>query len=239
MQPMMGGMFLRIIFIKNYRRKAVILSAILLFCVIAVAAASITIRSNLLYNVTINNYLSFSYPFSMDLDNIFVNEQIGDNPIQTSMAINKPALEKFTDFTSLEGKFSFSYPSMFVLSQQFFTGSEILYHIDFHDKNGSSYGFVQVWNMPYPLDDFLNKSISTSQQNYKFFNMKPVTINGLEGFIWDYAFAAPNGEYYKGNEAFFKKDEKMYRISYFMPEAKWNSKQEDIFWKMVNSFKAY
>ena len=59
----------------------------------------------------------------------------------------------------------------------------------------------------------------------------------MEGFIWDYVIFGGDGKYYKGNEVFFKKDNMMYRISYFVPENKWDKKNKEVFNKMVTSFK--
>ncbi|GAE89161.1 membrane-associated protein [Acetivibrio straminisolvens JCM 21531] len=42
---------------------------------------------------------------------------------------------------------------------------------------------------------------------------------------------------YKGNEVFLKKDDKMYRISYFVPERLWSKNESKLFESIVSSFK--
>ncbi len=228
---------MHVIFIENYKKKAILSGVILAGWIVFFSIFGVLLNSNLLYNVTIDNFLKFSYPLGFDVDNIYINEQYSSNIIETSLLFNKPNMQKFSNFTSIEGKFSFEYPSIFSLNQQEFSGSEILYHIDFNSKQNSINGFVQVWNLPYSLEDFLTKSKSTSQLNFKYFNSNPVKVNGIEGFYWDYSFLSSSGNYFKGNEVFLQKDKRMYRISYFIPEELWTKEQEEIFKGIVYSFK--
>lgn len=61
-----------------------------------------------------------------------------------------------------------------------------------------------------------------------------------KGFLWDYTVFSDNEKkYYKGMEFFFKKNDSMYRISYFVPENQWNKTNKDMFWKMIRSFSVY
>jgi hypothetical protein len=197
----------------------------------------VVLKNNVLYNVTINKSLAFSYPFDMQVYNIFINEQYSLDTIETTLPLSRSNIKKFSNFTSLEGKFSFEYPSVFSLSQQEFSGSEILYHIDFKSKTNSIKGFVQVWNLQYPLEEFLAQSKSTSQLNFKDFDSKPVNVNGLSGYFWDYSLISGSGSNIKGNEVFLQRDKTMYRISYFVPQELWTQEQEDTYKKIVNSFK--
>lgn len=211
--------------------------SILLFWILMFVLSGFFINYSLLMNVTVNNYLSFSYPLAFELDGIYVNEQQNEESIHTNSNFQRPLRIQFSNYKSLEGKFSFNYPSLFELVQKDFAGSDILYHIDLRNKSENTHGFVQVWNMPYSLEEFLSKSKSASQQNYKFFMSKPVTVNTMPGYYWDYSVMGSDGKYYKGMEVFLKKENFMYRISYFVPEAQWNKSQYNIFWNMVNSFK--
>ena len=230
---------MHVVYIRNYKRKALLFSVILASWALLLLLSNTLLNKSLIFNITINNFITFSYPFSMEVDNIYVNEQVSSGTIQTDSGSRKPITEKFTSYNSLKGKFSFSYPSMFLLNQEDFAGSDILYHIDFHDRTKTNRGFVQVWNLPYPLKDFLAKSKSTSHQNYKYFNASEITVNSLPGFYWDYVVAGNDGASYKGSEAFFQKADRMYRLSYFVPENLWNKDQAEIFRHMVNSFKTF
>ncbi len=226
-----------VVYIKNYKKKAVLSCLILTLWIIAFLLINIIINNSFLLRVTINDCLTFSYPFSFNVDNIYINEQYKGRTIETSIPFHNPPIEKFTKFTSPEGNFSFDYPSVLTLSQQEFTGSEILYHIDLRSSSSPIHGFVQVWNLPYSLKVFLDQSKSTSQLEYISFSSIPVSVKNLQGYFWDYSFLSNTGNTIKGNEVFLQKNDAMYRISYFVPYELWGKEQSEIFWKIVNSFK--
>ena len=230
---------MRVIIIRNYKKKLVIFSVIFVLWLLTVLASSLITNSGLFFHVTINDYLSFSHPYSLKVENIFVNDKIANNAVKTSMSFSQQITQKFSTYKSFEGKFSFDYPSMLTLIQKDFAGSDILYHIDLQNKTHPSHGFVQVWNLPHPLKKFLEKSKASSQQDYKYFESVPVSINDIPGYHWSYSVKGTDDKYYKGNEVFLQKGEKMYRISYFVPENLWNESQSKMFWKIVNSFKVY
>jgi len=74
--------------------------------------------------VTIENYLSFSCPVKYDIDSVYVNEKIKESSIETANNFKKPRAEKFSTYESIEGGFSFKYPSAFSLNEEEFEGSE-------------------------------------------------------------------------------------------------------------------
>lgn len=229
-----------IIFIKNYKRKILILSSVLALGIIVFFLVSSFIQHSLIFKITINNYLTFSYPLSLRVDNIYIHEQYEANSIETNLTLRKPITQNFSSYQSLKGKFSFNYPSIFTLSQEDFGGSDILYHIDFKSKAEKNvHGFVQVWNMPYSLSEFLERSKSSSIQTFKEFTSSQILVNNLPGYLWEYIVVGNDDTNYKGMEVFFKKGDRMYRISYFVPENLWNKSQSDMFWGIVNSFKTY
>jgi len=230
---------LHIIIVRNYKKKLVILFLLLALWAAAFILSDYFINKSLIFNVTINNYLSFSYPIAFEVDNIYVGEKVKDNAIKTNSTFRKPFRQNFSTYESIEGHFSFNYPSIFSIQQQEFAGSEILYHIDFKDNDQNTHGFVQVWNLPYPLQEFLERSKAASTLTYKDFSSTEITVNNLPGYYWSYYVLSDNGKYLRGNEVFFTKNNTMYRISYFVPENVWNNKQLEIFWSIVNSFKAY
>lgn len=227
-----------IIYVRNYKRRLIYLLAIVLLWSVMFYLSGSFLNNSLIMNLTINNYLSFSYPLKYTVDNIYVTSGIDNDIIQTSLSFKKPATREFSDYKSVKGNFSFSYPSIFELSEKEFEGAEILYHIDFTDKSKDVHGLVQVWSLQDSLGDFLDSSKSLSKQDFKYFNSKEITVNENKGYLWDYVVAA-KADNYKALEVFLEKDDRMYRISYFVPEKKWDKTHEEIFWNIVKSFKAY
>jgi hypothetical protein len=239
MELIREGISLHIIIITNYRKKLFLSLSVIGLWVIMFLLSSFLLNNSFILKVTINNKLTFSYPLSYEVEDIFINESAGNSAVEANWQFKKPVPHKFSDFLSQDGRFSFSYPDSYELSQQYFAGSEILYHIDFHDKSDAVHGFVQVWNMSYDLKDFLNTSKSNSQADYKSFDMKSISVNGNPGYLWDYSLYTKDGSAYKGMEVFFKKENLMYRISYFVPEKAWDKAKLKVFWNIVNSFKTF
>lgn len=227
---------MHIIIVTNYRRKAFLLAAIIFFQVLMFFTGDLLLRNSLLLNITIDNCMEFSYPLDIAIDDIYASEQAEDVSVQSSAPFSRPVARQFSNYKSLEGKFSFDYPSAFILVPQELSGAEILYHIGFHAKSDADHGFVQVWNMPGTLEEFLKNARKTSQQTYRYFKSGSIKVNGVPGYYWDYSVLTDSG-YYKGNEVFLKKEGRMYRISYFVPEADWNKNRLELFRNMVRSFK--
>lgn len=226
-----------IVYVKNYKKKLLYLFIIILLWIAMFVTASIYIGQTFVYNLTINDHLTFSYPLKYTIEDIFINENIKGNTIEANYNISQHIAQKFSTYTSMEGQFSFDYPTAFELKEQIFNSVEILYHIGFKDKNRPIHGFVQVWNMPYSLEEFLEKSKETSTQNYINFTSQPMTIDNSPAIFWNYSILTQAGMNYKGLEVFWKKDNKMYRISYFVPGNLWSDKEYDTFLNIVNSFK--
>ena len=209
---------------------------VLIFWFLLFSLSNLLIKNKLAYHLTIDHYLSFSYPVKYKIDDIFVNENLRDNIIQTNFSFKRAIIENYKNFESGDHKFSFKYPASFTLSQKDFGGSDILYHIDFHSQQNQSQGFIQVWHQPYALADFLARSKATSVQDFLSFKQTPLKVHELPGYLWDYTVQS-GANTYKGMEVFLKKDDSMYRVSYFTPANLWNKEQSDIFWSMVNSLK--
>lgn len=191
----------RVVFIKNFRKKIVLVLAALLFWVL----------------------MFFTASYFADTG--------------SEMNTSAKRLVEYSKYESPEGGFAFNYPSTFKLTPQSFSGSDIPYHLDFRDTAGPGYGFVQIWNMSMPLGEFLEKSKEASQLKYKYFTSRKMRVNGFAGYYWDYSVLGGNNTYYKGSEVFLDGKDKMYRISYFLPENQWNDAQKDIFTSMVKSFR--
>ena len=234
-----GGNDLYIIYVRNYKVK-VVLAIVLLFSLGSTLLFShFILKNNLAFRVTINNHISFAHPLTLEVNNIFVNENLNPETVKVNYTFGKSAAQNFVNFDSLRGSFSFKYPASFSLSEKSFFGSEILYHIDVQNEALESHGFIQVWNLPHKLKDFLAESEILSHQAYNNFVSREITVNGIHGCFWEYSVVGHEKRNYKGLEAFLQKDETMYRISYFVSENKWNKSQSEIFWKMVRSFRIY
>lgn len=224
---------MRTIYISNYKRKLFIAAGIVLFWIVVLISAGILIDSAISYTISLNNRISFTYP-----DNISVSQVYSKDPASAPyLQASNSDYKNFIDFKSEQENFKFSYPSVFEIHQQEFPGSEILYHIDFQNKKDKSrIGFVQVWNLPYSLEKFLENSKENSLAEFIEFSSEKIHANNLDGYLWNYTVKSATGNY-KSLEAFFQKDSKLYRISYFIPESKYTQNDYDLFWKMVNSFK--
>lgn len=229
---------MHVIFVFNYKRKLATVAIILALWVVMLLVSQFFIDHKLLQNIAINNYITFSYPLSFKVENIFINEQISENSsIEASNLQKSAAPQKFKTYKSLTGKFSFEYPSAFELNERQFSRSEILYHVDFSEKNKGIHGFVQIWNISSDLKAFLEESKNNSILDFKNFDSSPFTLNEMPGIFWNYTVRGNDHTDYRGNEAFLQNGSSMYRISWFMPENTWSQAQLNIFWDIVKSLK--
>lgn len=226
-----------LIHISNYRKKFFWLLAIVVIWVGVYLLSDLLVNQNLILRITVDRYITFSYPVSFSIDDVLTSYRPDWVFIETNSSSGKPLIREFSEYNSIEGNFGFNYPSTFILQKQEFQGNDILYHIDFHDRKQPVHGFVQVWNLPGSLKEFLESSKSSSQLNFLSFDSKPININGMDGYVWDYTFMGSDGQVYKGVEDFLRKDKKMYRVSMFMPENLWDKNYEEIFNSMVKSLK--
>ncbi len=215
------------------KKKHILLIAFIVFSVSIISFVYIIFKENSYYTITVNSQISFSYPMDFSIKNVYASDPASTPYIQASNSKYK----SFIDYKSPEDKFHFSYPSNFKLHQQAFPGSEILYHVDFQNKNDNSFtGFVQVWNLPYDLSKFLEESKENSLADFINFNSKEIEVNKIKGYFWEYTVKGAK-ENYKTLEVFLLKDSRLYRISFYIPEKIYTDEDYDMFWKMVNSLK--
>jgi len=198
-----------------------------------IAGTGLLIDETVKYTITVNSHLSFSYPATFNISNVYSK---ADNPAPYLLASNNN-YKNFIDSKSIDDGFEFSYPSVFEINKKNFPGSEILYHIDFQNKQErKKSGFVQVWSLPYSLEKFLEDSKKSAMVDFINFSSKKIKVNNLEGYFWEYTNKGTSGNY-KALEVFLSKNSKLYRISYFIPEKEYNNDEYDMFWKMVKSLK--
>ncbi len=227
---------MKVLYIHDIRRKIILFFVVIAFWLLIISVSQYLINRLFLYTVSIDNMISFSHPAFLQIDDIYIND-FYPSVVRTSSPSGNFSNNKFLSYSSLKGKFTFKYPSAFLIDEKDFSGSDILYHIDFHDKAENIHGFIQVWNIYQPLKEFLENSKNLSQQNFLDFNSSPVSSNDMKGFFWDYSISTDEGKHIKGNEVFLENNGKMYRISLFVSEKNWNSKISEVFWNMVKSLK--
>lgn len=221
-----------LLLIKNYKKKVIQVLTIFVLSLSVIIGFKILIDKTEKYTVISDN-ISISFPISFSISDIFLKNNYSVPYIQT---INS-SYKNFINFKSPKEGFEFSYPSIFEITQLNFPGSEILSHIDFKNRdNKLKNGFVQVWNLPYSLEEFLDNSKKNAMVDFTDFSSKKIKMNNLNGYLWEYSFNGALGKY-KALEAFFYKNSKLYRISYFMPLNEYNNDEYDMFWEIVKSFK--
>ncbi len=218
---------------KNYKKSIILISSTLLLLIILIVGLKIFVDKTPQYNVIPNDNLSVSFPFTFIISDIYSNNYETAPYIQTSTS----GYKNFIDFKCTDEGFEFSYPSTFEISPSSFPGSEIVCHIDFKNiSDMSKKGFVQVWKLPYSIEEFLESSKENAMVDFIDFNSNKISVNSLDGYLWDYTFYGASGKY-KALEAFLFKNSKLYRISYFVPLSQYNTNEFNTFWDIVKSLK--
>lgn len=224
---------MHLIFVTNYKKKLLIIFSLLLLWLLIVLGTGILIDKTVKYSVTIDNHLSFSYPATLNILNLYSKNDNSAPYIQASNSNYK----SFIDFKSADEGLEFSYPSIFEINQLKFSGGEILYHIDFQNKQDKKKaGFIQVWNMPISLEQFLQESKKSAMVDFINFSSKKIKVNNLEGYLWEYTVKGSSMNF-KALEVFLSKNSKLYRISYFVPEKEYSKDEYEMLWKIVESLK--
>ena len=219
--------------VTDVKKKLLLLLFIILFWALLIIGTNQVLNHTVKYSVIVNSDIRFSYPSSVSISNVYSRSNNSSPYIQSSNSDYKT----FIDIKSVDQGFEFSYPSIFKADKQNFPGSEILYHIDLQNKQDKSKsGFVQIWNLPYSLEKFLEESKQSSTMDFLNFSSSKIKVNNLNGYFWEYTIRkAP--ENYKALEVFLSKDSKLYRISYFLPQSKFNDEEYKMFWDIAKSLK--
>ncbi|NMM61608.1 hypothetical protein HBE96_02640 [Clostridium sp. P21] len=147
-------------------------------------------------------------------------------------------INSLTQYEALDKKFTYKLPSEWITKEQKFSGNEIVYHNDFNSKDLKIHGFVEVWNLNTDLKNFLeeSKKISSEQNLYKNYDIKPVQINNKDGYLVNYTIITSNNKYYKGYEYFIKNKSKFFRFSFFVREDNFKESMPTIFKTIVKTF---
>lgn len=147
-------------------------------------------------------------------------------------------INSLTKYEALDKSFDYKLPSEWTAKEQKFSGNEIIYHNDFNTKDFKIYGFVEVWNLNKDLKTFLedSKKISSEQNLYKSYEMKPITINKKDGYLVNYTMITSSNKDYKGYEYFVRNKDKFFRFSFFVKENDFKENMPTIFKTIVQTF---
>lgn len=227
---------MHVLIVPDFRRRVIGISLLCVLWLSMIVLSDSMSTSTKFTNVSLSDNIKFSYPINMKIDRVYVSEKADVDGVKTTGLFSTAPVNVMKNIEAKGLGFSFSFPSAFQISEQSFVGNEILYHVDYSDKGKNIAGFVQVWNLQTPLKDFLINSKNTSPGNFKNFEMSELKINNLDGYLWDYTAVNDNNSI-KALEAFFQKDGKMYRVSYFVPEKSYTKEHEKIFMNILKSLK--
>lgn len=146
----------------------------------------------------------------------------------------------FESYNVMDNTFHFELPDSWSAYEESFSGEEILYHLNFVSKDKRIHGFVQVWKLSETLKQFIEKSKESAAGiiDFKNFNIKEINVDGKKGYLMDYSRANQKGEYIRAYEAFIEGfSNKMYRISFFVPEKEWRDYYKILFNRMIHLIK--
>lgn len=221
------------ILVTNYKKKLLLILSILLLWIFIFVGTGLLIDETVKFTITVNSHLSFSCPITINVSNFYSKYESSTPYLEASNSNYKNFIDFKSDIEGLE----FSYPSVFEINKQSFPGSEILYHIDFQNRQEKlKGGFVQVWSLPYSIEKFLENSKKSAMVDFINFSSKKFKSNNLEGYAWEYNIKG-SAENYKALEVFISKNSKLYRISYFIPEKSYNNDEYELYWNIVKSLK--
>ncbi len=147
-------------------------------------------------------------------------------------------INSLIEYGALNQKFTYKLPAEWSAKEKKFSGNEIIYHNDFNTKDFKIHGFVEVWNLNKDLKTFLeeSKKISSEQNLYKAYEIKPITINDKDGYLINYTIITSANQNYKGYEYFIRNKDKFFRFSFFVREDNFKENMPTIFKTIVQTF---
>lgn len=153
-------------------------------------------------------------------------------------ALIQSNINSLIKYEALGQKFTYKLPAEWGTKEQKFQGDEIIYHNDFNTKDFKIHGFVEVWNLNKDLKTFLeeSKKISSEQNLYKSYEIKPIIINNKDGYLVNYTIINSSDKDYKGYEYFIRNKDKFFRFSFFVREDNFKENMPTIFKTIVQTF---
>lgn len=146
----------------------------------------------------------------------------------------------FEAYNVMEDTFHFELPDTWDTHEVTFSGGEVLYHLNFTSQDKRIHGFVQVWKISKTLKQFIeeSKQSAVGVVDFKHFNVKEMMVGDRKGYLIDYSRANQKGEYNRAYEAFLEgPSNRIYRVSFFVPEKEWRNYYKIIFDKIINSIR--
>lgn len=127
-------------------------------------------------------------------------------------------------------------PSKWIVKEQKFNGSEIIYHNDYKSEDNIIHGFVEVWKLNESLKEFLDKSkVSSETQNeilqYKITDIK---VNNKDGYLITYKMQS-GSKVYDAFEYFINNGDVFVRFSFYADDSKLNANISDVFKAIVET----
>ncbi|NFH87002.1 hypothetical protein FC924_09980 [Clostridium botulinum] len=161
---------------------------------------------------------------------LFGLEKNFDNRLKIAALIHNN-VSSFKEYNILNGKISYKLPSNWEINEEIINGEDIIYSNSFIDKKNNMKGFIQLWNYKGDLKAFIkhSKEVSDKQQvDYTKYNVVPVDLNNMKGYLAHYSILKENKEYV-AYEYFFKVEEGFIRVSFFVPEKYYQESIETVF----------
>lgn len=144
----------------------------------------------------------------------------------------------FEAYNVMDDSFHFELPDTWYTHEVSFLGGEVLYHMNFISQDKRIHGFVQVWKLAKPLKQFIAESEKsvTGIADFKYFDIKEIMADNRKGYLMEYSRANQEGEYNKAYEVFIEgPSNKMYRLSFFVPEKEWRNYYKILFDRIIRS----
>jgi len=154
------------------------------------------------------------------------------------MQEDRVSRQLFEAYNVMNNSFHFELPDSWYTHEVPMLGGEVLYHLDFVSQDKRIHGFVQVWKLSKPLEQFVSESekAATGTVDYKHYDIREITTGGRKGYVMDYSRANQDGEYNEAYEVFLKgASDKMYRLSFFVPEKEWRNYYKLLFERIVRT----
>jgi len=155
-----------------------------------------------------------------------------------NIGYEKVARQLFETYNVMDNSFHFELPDSWETQESFFTGGEILYHLNFISQDKKINGFVQVWRLSGPLKQFIEESekAATGAVEFKYFNIRDIAADNKKGYLLDYSRANQEGKYNRAYEAFIEGySNKIYRLSFFVKEKEWRKYYQILFDRIIKS----
>jgi len=157
-----------------------------------------------------------------------------------NIEVNRLNKQLFEGYNVMDDTFHFELPGSWDTYEASFAGGEILYHMNFISQDKRIHGFVQVWNISEPLEQFIqeSKKSAVGVVDFKYFDIKEIMVDNKIGYIIDYSRANQKGEYNRAYEAFVQGfSNKVYRMSFYVSEKEWKDYYKAIFDRMIHSIR--